>query len=169
MPKARFSTVVRKRLDDVLPDGHSALECGVAPAEQARAEHQVGLAVEDGLDHGRDASGIVLVVGVEHDDHIRALSQRFDVAGLLVAAIAFVLEMHYHFETKLASDLGRVVLAGVINEDHPVNDLDWDVAVRLFDSLGGVISGHDHDYGRLFGGHRRWVSPGPGLLACVLR
>ena len=83
---------------------------GQRVAQEAAAEHHVGLAVQDGRDHLGDAGGVVLVVGVEHHDHVRARAQGAVVAGLLVAAVAEVLAVDEDLEAEQLGAISTVVV-----------------------------------------------------------
>ncbi len=52
---------------DVLPARHAARE---RITQETTAQHQVLRAIEDRLHELGNASGVVLVVGVEHDDSV---------------------------------------------------------------------------------------------------
>ena len=67
------------------------------------------LAGEDRRDHLGHEPRVVLVVGVDHHDHVGAVAQRAHVAGLLAAAVAAVGRVAEHVEAVRERDRGRVV------------------------------------------------------------
>ena len=48
-------------------------------------------------------------------------------------------------QAELSGDGDCVVPGDVVDEDDPVDDLVWDVAIGPLERLGGVVGGHD-DY-----------------------
>ena len=64
-----------------------------APLEHARPEHRVGIAVDDRPHDVGQALRGVLAVGMEHHHDVETALDRHAVAGLLVAAVAAVLEV----------------------------------------------------------------------------
>ena len=103
------------------------------------------LAGEDRGDQLRDPRGVVLVVGVEHDDHVGAPLERPVVARLLVAAVAQVLAVDDDLEAEPLRDLDGLVPRHVVHEDHVVDEVVRDVRVRALERPGGVVRGHDDD------------------------
>ena len=71
---------------DELVERHVAPQ-GRTPLEHARAEHGVGLALEERLDHLADALGGVLPVAVQQHDHVPPVVDGVLVARLLVSAV----------------------------------------------------------------------------------
>jgi hypothetical protein len=60
-------------------------------AQEAAAQHQVGVAGDDRGDQLGDPRRVVLVVRVEHHDDVGARCERRVIARLLIAAVAQVL------------------------------------------------------------------------------
>ena len=91
----------------------------------------------------RDDRRVVLVVGVDHDDDVRAALEGRPVAGLLVAAVAAVLRVHDDVDAQLPRDLDRAVARAVVDEDDVVHVRLRHVGVRPLERLLGVVRGHD--------------------------
>ena len=113
----------------------------------APPDHRVGRA--RGLHERRDALGVVLTVGVEHQDGLRplTLAQQCPYPGRYGAALAAVVTEREHIDALVlrqgrerAGDLGR---RPVVHQNEPV-----DVAQRRAGDLGGPARGeHGHDRG----------------------
>ena len=88
---------------------------------------------------------VVLVVGVDHDHDVGTTAQRFEVARLLVAAIAAVLDVHDDFEPEAFGDVDRVVVADVVDQDDFIDDVHRQPAVGRLQSARRVVGGHDDD------------------------
>ncbi|MEJ7697013.1 MAG: hypothetical protein WKF78_10460 [Candidatus Limnocylindrales bacterium] len=117
-------------------------------AKEPAAEHEVVGARGDRLDQGRDARGVVLVVGMEHDHDVRPGREGRVVAGLLVAAVALVLGMDDDVKAELPGDVHGLVARHVIDEDDLADEVVGDVGVRSFQRPRRVVGGHDDDDGR---------------------
>jgi hypothetical protein len=80
---------------------------------------------------------------VEHDHDVRAGLERFDITGLLVAAVPLIFAMQKHAEPELARHFHRGV-GGDIVDDEAFLDAPWrDVAKRLLDGPAGIVGRHD--------------------------
>ena len=119
---------------------------------EARAEHRVGVALEDRREHARIVLRVVLQVAVLHDgDVARALADG-PPDGRPLAPVA-VLEEHADAIVplgQLGEDLARAVLAAVVDGDEL--DLQTQVAHGTLQHLGHdgpqraslVVHGHQH-------------------------
>jgi hypothetical protein len=99
-----------------------------ATLHHARAEHGVGLMVEQRLEKGRQLLGGVLAVSVQECDDVEPVIDRVAVAQLLVPAVALVLRSAEHRDAEIAGrpfvrqpGRERIVLREV------VDDQDFDV------------------------------------------
>ena len=98
---------------------------------------------------------VVLVVGVDHDHHVGAAAQRLEVARLLVAAVAAVLDVHDDFQAQPLGDIDRVVVADVVDQDDFVDHVHGQAAIGLLERARRVVRGHDHhDPGAVLHGRR---------------
>ena len=89
-PKHQILKERQRAIDHVFEDRHAARQR--LAAENPRAEHRVVDAEADRRSDRDHQARVVLVVRMQHHDHVRARSiQRHPVAGLLVAAIPQVL------------------------------------------------------------------------------
>jgi hypothetical protein len=130
----------------VFPPGHAAAQR--LTAEDARAEHA---GIEAACNHRRhrgDELGRVLVVGVDHDDHVGILLKRDAVAVLLVRAVAAVRGVYMHDHAgQLARDGHGVIARGVVDHHDDVHDaLRHDLVVGLPQGLRRVVGRHDHGH-----------------------
>ena len=69
----------------VFPPRHALLH-GIG-AQQARAEHDIGLAALDRVEDLGQQSRVVLIVRVDHHHDIGAGPKRFTVTGLLIGPV----------------------------------------------------------------------------------
>jgi hypothetical protein len=70
---------------------------------------------------------------VQHDDDLRAPRDRFGVAGLLIRAVTEIAFVHQRLNAELASQLYGPVVAGVVDQQDPVDYLSGDLRVGLFE------------------------------------
>ena len=102
---------------DELVEGHPAPQ-GRTRRQHARAEHGVGLALEERLDEVGQALRRVLPVAVDERHEVEAPLDRVVVADLLVAAVALVQRVEEHVQLQrqgavaleLAAALERPIL-----------------------------------------------------------
>ena len=123
------------------------------PLSKPRPQHDVGLAVEDRLDHLRHQRRVVLVVRVDHDHDVGLVTQRFEIARLLVAAVAAILQVDDHFQAQPLGDVDGIVVRDVVDQDHLVDDVHGQAAIGRLERARGVVGGHDdHNAGAVFHG-----------------
>ena len=91
----------QKAVGDVFVERHAAAQR--LPADDARSQHHVVNPIGHHAGHGRHQQRRVLIVGMHHDDHVRARGQRLAIAGLLVASVAVVLVMHKELQPQLGA------------------------------------------------------------------
>jgi len=132
----------QEAVGDVFVAGHAALQSG--NTEDAGAQGGVIFRVSDHADEGNEQTRGVLVVGMDHDDDIRAATEGLAVTGLLVTAVAEILSMHEGDQAELAGEFGGAVLTAVINQDDLIDKFGGQIAVGSFEGLGRIIGGHDH-------------------------
>ena len=141
-PKTPFSTTVRKRLatnfHHGMPPDRAVPLSRREPSTMSARPSRIGWII---CGHERR---VVLVVGVDHDHHVGAAAQRFEVARLLVAAVAAVLDVDDHLEAEPLGDVDRLVVADVVDQDHFVDHVHGQPAVSRFQRPRGVVRGHDH-------------------------
>src|SRR5208282_2517064 len=82
----------QKSVGNVFPQRHTTLPR--LPSQNARAQHHVIDAKSDHARHGGYEQRRVLIIGMDHEDHVGAGGQSFAIAGLLIAAIAVVAVVH---------------------------------------------------------------------------
>ena len=77
------------------------------------------------------------VIGVHHDDHVRARSQGLSIAGLLIAAIAVVPVVLTRIAARGAGHFNRPVGALIIHQDADIDQFRQfpTVAARVFSAL----------------------------------
>src|ERR1035437_7795932 len=90
-PKYPVLNPGQKTVAAAIPPRHAAF-CRVQ-AQPARSEHDVSFSILDHLAKSGDDGGVVLPVGVQHDDDVGAHLERVPVARLLVASVTQVLFM----------------------------------------------------------------------------
>jgi hypothetical protein len=78
----------QKAVCNVFVERHPASQS--LPSDNSRAEYDIVNSEGDHAGHGSNQQRRVLVIGMKHDDYVRALRQCFAVAGLLVASITVV-------------------------------------------------------------------------------
>ena len=83
--------------------------------EHPRGHDEVGLVLDQRLEHGRDLGRVVLAVGVEGDAVLRAQLDAEGVTHPQGVAVAQVLAQHEGHGAAVLGDLGGLVLAAV---DH---------------------------------------------------
>ena len=127
----------------VLVARHAARERALA--EHARAERHV----VDAGGHERGERGdeprLVLIVGVQHHDDVRARGERGGIAGLLVGAVARVGAVADRLQPEALGDGERRVVAGVVDEEHVIDDVVRDCAIARLEGLLRAVGGHDDD------------------------
>ena len=73
-----------------------------------------------------------MVVGVQHDDNVRAAPQRFAIASLLVAAVTQILFVHKHRQAQFRGDSSGLAMAAVINQNNLIDEIFGDFTIGLF-------------------------------------
>src|SRR5439155_11917644 len=106
---------------NVFVNRHAA-EQGAA-ADDARSQHNVIHIVGDHARHGGDEQRRVLVVGMQHDDHVGALGESLAVAGHLVASVAVVAIVLEDVQAKAAAQVDGLVGTVVVDEDADVDEV----------------------------------------------
>ena len=130
---------------DILVDRHASFQRALT--QNTGGEDHLINPVGDEVDHRLQEERRVLVVGMEHHDDVRPDLERLVVAGLLVAAVAFVLiVLDDIFDAQLLGHLDRVVAAAVVDQDDVVDDVERDLVVSLFQRLLRVVGGKDDGY-----------------------
>jgi len=82
---------------------------------------------------------------VNHDNDVRAQIQGRPVTALLVPAVPQVFLMDDGFDSDALGDFRCAVVAGVVDQNHVIDDLKWDLAVGLLECILRVEGGHHHD------------------------
>jgi glyoxylase-like metal-dependent hydrolase (beta-lactamase superfamily II) len=82
---------------------------------------------------------------MDHDNDVRPEFQGRPVTALLVPAISQVFLVDDGFDSDAKGDFRRAVVAGVIDENHVIDDLERDLAVGLLERIFRVVGGHHHD------------------------
>jgi hypothetical protein len=82
---------------------------------------------------------------MQHHDDIRAVPQRFEIAGLLVAAVAPVRLVHDGVDPQGTRDDGRGVVGGVVGEDDLIDHVVGNRFVRAPQRPLRAERGHHHD------------------------
>ena len=95
--------------------------------------------------HRGDQPRLVLVVRMQHDDDVGAVRERERVARLLVAAVAAIGRMPVRRDAEAPGDRNGGVVAGIVDEQHFVDDVVRDRFVARCERLLRVIRGHDDD------------------------
>jgi len=128
---------------DVLPARHPT---GQWIAQESAAQGHVRLPGLDRRDELRDARGVVLIVGVQHDDDVGAHLEGTVVAGLLVSAVSAILLVNRDVESEVVRDVDRLILRHVVDQNDVVNDVVRNVVVGPFERECRVVGRHhDHD------------------------
>lgn len=128
----------------VLDQGHAAGQ-SLLPGADAVAEDQVEDAEAEDLDGGRHQPRVVLVVGVDHHDIVRAPVERLPIAGLLVSAVAQVLLVPNQGDRQPLGDLRGLVPARVVDHDHLVATVVGEPGEGELQGLRRIVGGHDYD------------------------
>ena len=83
---------------------------------------------------------------MNHDNNICASGQCEPVTRLLIRAVTAIFRMNLNLDAiKLAGDCHCIVVAGVVDDDHEIdNPLGHHFVVGALQSARGVISGHYH-------------------------
>ena len=121
---------------------------GLRAAEHARAEHEVGLAVDHRLEHAGHVGRIPLAVGVERHQVARAVLAAQPVADPERRALAEVLLQPGDERAVRARDLARGVGAAVVDDDGlhgQAAGLGRHGVEHAADALGLVERGDDDD------------------------
>lgn len=92
-------------------------DIGLFP-DEAGADDEVGLAGEDRGGDGHDLLGVVLAVGVDHDDGVGRVLPRTLESGHQGGGLAAVLGHHDDVGPGQAGDLGGAVLRTIVDDDH---------------------------------------------------
>jgi hypothetical protein len=83
---------------------------------------------------------------MQHHHDVGPLAQGLGIAGLLVAAVAAVLRMLEGQDAEAAGLGHGAVVARVVDQQHLVDHVARDVAIRLLQGLGRAEGGqHHHD------------------------
>ena len=67
--------------------------------QDPRSHDHVGLSIQYRAHKIRHEPGIVLVIRVQHDDHVRAFLEGLEIAGLLISSVAPILNVDDDRET----------------------------------------------------------------------
>ena len=81
---------------------------------------------------------------MEHDDDVAPQRERLAIAGLLVGAVAKVLAMAKGLDPQLPRQGDGAVGAGVVDQDHVVDDIPRDLLPGLLQRLFRLVGGKDH-------------------------
>ena len=82
---------------------------------------------------------------MDHDNDVRPEIQGRPVTALLVPAVPQVFLVDDGFDSDAHSDFRRAVVAGVVDENHVIDDLERNLGVGLLERILSVIGGHHHD------------------------
>src|SRR5215510_11964184 len=88
------------------------------------------------------------MIRMQHHDDVGAELERLQITGLLVSAVAAVLDMDHHRQTERTRNVHRLVLADIIDEDNIRYEILWNVIVGLLQRFGGIIRWQDNDDAR---------------------
>src|SRR5438093_4509037 len=116
---------------------------GMPPHQFPRAEHQVRVAAEDGIQHQRELLRSLTTVRVEEHSDASVPRKRGDAseAGSSVAAPRLM----HHAGSRIAGDGGRRVGGAVVHDDHLGDDVARCSANKIADDGGLVQRGYDQD------------------------
>ena len=107
----------KQAVENIFIGRHAAGE-RFMPGPDARAQDDIAdTDIQKPEDIGNQAA-VVLVVGVDHDDNVRAPLERLRVAGFLVSPVAAVVRMHNGVNPKGAGYLGSIVFAVIIHQNY---------------------------------------------------
>ena len=81
-----------------------------------------------------------------HHDDVGAALERFAIASLLVLAITQVLFVKKSSQTQRMRQLSRGILAPVIDQQHPIDEIERQIVISPFQRPGGVIGRHYDNY-----------------------
>ena len=129
--------------------------------QDARPEHRVRFAGQDGAHHVGKFLRIELIIAVEEHHHVGPEFQRLVIEDLLISAHVLVLGMPDGFHAvQLPGDLERLVMAAVVADDDLVHPILGDVVVGRPDGLLRVIRDDDGDNFLVGDAHAHEVLPG---------
>src|SRR5579863_9510751 len=111
-------------------------------ADDARTEYNIVNVIGHHAAHRRDQQRRVLIIGVQHDDYVRAGRQRLAIARLLVAAIAVVAVMLKDLQAETVCQIDGAVGTVVVDQDADVDQV-GQIGHRGFKSHLRVVGGHD--------------------------
>lgn len=86
-----------------------------------------------------------MIVGVQHDHYVGAVTQRFHVAGLLVATISDIMRVANNFYVHMAGDFAGVIFAAVVDQNNFADQSAWDFVKCLQQRLVRVVRRHGDD------------------------
>jgi len=126
------------------------------------------MATSDHVRHRPDQARGVLVVGVNHDDDLRAQFERGVIASLLVATVTKVFFMDNGAQSELAGNLDCIVSAGVIDDQNFIRNITRNLGNRSFEGFLRMVRGHHHHY--FFAvNHMRIVRANPSIASHFTR
>ena len=115
--------------------------------ESPGARDEIGLAGQDRLDHAADLFGLVLAVGVDRRNHLRAAGAREPVAELQRRALAAI-DGNVAHERAGAGRLGGCRIASAVDDHDHIELQTGGLARDLLDHAGDrrlLVVGGDHD------------------------
>lgn len=93
--------------------------------QQSRPDHHICISLHNRLDHVRDQPGVVLVVGMDHDDDIGTIAQGVGVTRLLVSPIPPVRRVDDYLEAILECDARGLIRTSVIDHHRLIDGVGW--------------------------------------------
>ena len=132
-----------KAIREVLDRWHAARKNLLAAAD-AGPQDDIDDTGFDEACHERNERPVVLIIGVQHHDHVRVGLEREPVARFLVSAVPTVLGMLMHLDSQLPCDFDSVVRAGVVYEDDVLAGAFWKPPKRRLEGLPRMV-GRQHN------------------------
>ena len=130
------------------PDRHSTLK-GHA-VHNARTDDHVGFSIDYRTHKFRNEPRIVLMVRMQHNDDIRPKLECFQITGLLVAAVAAILDVDHYRQAQGPRYINSLILTDIVDEDDIRDEILRNVRIGLFQRFGGVVGRQDNDDSRTF-------------------
>src|SRR5208337_2138922 len=106
---------------DVLVKRHASAQRSAA--EDAGTENDVIHAVSDHARHGGYQQRRVLIIGMNHDDHVGAGGQSFAVASLLIAAVTVVAVVDEGRQAQPTRDFDSAIGTVVVDENADIDQV----------------------------------------------
>jgi len=82
---------------------------------------------------------------MHHDDDVSARAYGLRITRLLIGAVAEVPRVQKRVDAEPAGQAHRAVAAGVVHEQHLVDDGMWNVGIRPLERRLRLEGGQDHD------------------------